>query len=237
AGEPQVDAAVAVPVSSEGRLWGVLAVYGRKAGGPFTSEDVATLETLAGQAEVAIGNVRLHAEARRQARTDNLTGLWNRREFELRGRESMKEAIRFHEPFGVVMVDIDDFKLVNDHYGHLTGDAALIWVSARLSEAVREVDIVARWGGEEFAILLPRAGLDETAIVAERVRSLAADTPMSHDGEVLCLTVSVGYAGYPGDGTSMAELVQAADTALLRAKRHGKNRVEQAHPEFERAPE
>jgi len=226
--EPVVSSAIAVPVMSENRLFGVLAVYGRVNESVFSADDVDTLLTLARQAEVAIGNVMLHDETRRQARTDGLTGLWNRREFELRAREAVKEAERFDEPFGVVVVDIDNFKNVNDRYDHTTGDAALIWIASRLSEATREIDVVARWGGEEFIVLLPRAGLDETAMVAERVRAAVAREPMFDGSRTIPLTVSVGFAVRPHDGLSADDLFKAADAALLHAKRSGKNRVEHA---------
>jgi two-component system, cell cycle response regulator len=226
--EPQVAAAAAVPVTHDGRLFGVVAVYGRSGDGPFKTEDLDTLVTLARQAEVAIGNVMLHDEARRQARTDGMTGLWNRREFELRCQEAMREAARFKDPFGVMVLDIDDFKRVNDTWDHSMGDAAIIWVASRLSEAVREIDLVARWGGEEFIVMLPRAGLEETGIVAERVRKAVAREPLREDGVVIPLTVSIGYAVYADDGETMDQLFRAADGALLRAKRSGKNRVERA---------
>ncbi len=229
--EPEVGAALAVPVVSDGRLFGVIAVYGRVGGGEFREEDVHTLQTLARQTEVAIGNVFLHDETRRQARTDGTTGLWNRREFELRARESVKEATRFEEPFGVILVDIDNFKRVNDDYDHSTGDAALIWLASKLSEATREIDVVARWGGEEFIVLLPRAGVEETATVAERIRATVAAEPMVDGSKVIPLTVSIGLAVHPADGADADGLFKGADAALLRAKRRGKNRVEQARPE------
>lgn len=231
AGEPSADAAMAVPVVSEGRLFGVIAVYGRSGGGHFRQEDMHTLQTLGRQTEVAVGNVFLHDETRRQARTDGTTGLWNRREFELRCRESVKEATRFKEPFGVILVDIDDFKQVNDRYDHSTGDAALIWLASRLSDATREIDVVARWGGEEFIVLLPRAGLDETATVAERVRATVAAEPIVDGTKIIPLTVSIGFAVHPKDGDTADGLFRAADAALLRAKRMGKNRVERAATE------
>ena len=230
-GEPKVDAAMAVPVVSDGRLFGVIAVYGRSDGREFRPEDVHTLQTLARQTEVAIGNVFLHDETRRQARTDGTTGLWNRREFELRCHESVKEATRFEEPFGVILVDIDNFKRVNDDFDHSTGDAALIWLASRLSEATREIDVVARWGGEEFIVLLPRAGVDETSTVAERIRATVAAEPMVDGDKVIPLTVSIGMAVHPTDGRTADTLFKAADAALLRAKRMGKNRVERARPE------
>ncbi|HVF32153.1 MAG TPA: diguanylate cyclase [Acidimicrobiales bacterium] len=230
-GEPAVGAAMAVPVVSDGRLFGVIAVYGRSGGGPFRPEDVHTLQTLARQTEVAIGNVFLHDETRRQARTDGTTGLWNRREFELRALDSVKEATRFEEQFGVILVDIDDFKRVNDDYDHSTGDAALIWLASRLSEATREIDVVARWGGEEFIVLLPRAGADETSTVAERIRATVAADPVVDGSKVIPLTVSIGMAVHPADGATADVLFKAADAALLRAKRMGKNRVERARTE------
>jgi diguanylate cyclase (GGDEF)-like protein len=230
-GEPEETVAMAVPVVSDGRLFGVIAVYGHHGDDPFDERDVNTLQTLARQAEVAIGNVHLHDETRRQARTDGTTGLWNRREFELRARESVKEAARFHEPFGVILVDIDNFKQVNDRYDHSTGDAALIWLASKLSEATREIDVVARWGGEEFIVLLPRAGAEESAMVAERIRSTIAQEPMVDGPKIIPITVSIGMACHPDDGATPDSLFKAADAALLRAKRMGKNRVERARPE------
>lgn len=229
-GEPDTPAAMAVPVVSDGRLYGVIAVYGHGDGGEFKEEDVHTLQTLARQTEVAIGNVFLHDETRRQARTDGTTGLWNRREFELRARETVKEATRFEESFGVILCDIDNFKLVNDRYDHSTGDAALIHVASMLSAATREIDVVARWGGEEFIVLLPRAGVEETVVVAERVRSMIESEPVVYGPHTIPLTVSIGYAVYDEDGSSSDVLFKAADAALLRAKRNGKNRAERAIP-------
>lgn len=223
--EPVVSSAIAVPVLSAGRLFGVLAVYGRVGQSLFSPDDVSTLQTLARQTEVAIGNVMLHDETRRQARTDSLTGLWNRREFELRTGEAIKESERFGESFGIVVVDIDDFKQVNDRYDHSTGDAALIWVANRLSQATREIDVVARWGGEEFILLLPRAGLAETTIVAERVVRMIGEEPMIDRARTIPMTASVGYAVRPSDGHTPVQLFRAADAALLEAKRTGKNRA------------
>ena len=229
-GEPEAEVAMAVPVVSDGRLYGVIAVYGHGAGGPFKEEHVHTLQTLARQTEVAIGNVFLHDETRRQARTDGTTGLWNRREFELRARETVKEATRFEEPFGVILCDIDNFKQVNDRYDHSTGDAALIHVASVLSQATREIDVVARWGGEEFIVLLPRAGVEETEVVAERVRSMIEGDAVVYGEHTIPLTVSIGYAVYDEDGGTSDGLFKAADAALLRAKRNGKNRAERAIP-------
>ena len=226
--EPNVAAAVAVPLVVGGRLHSVLAVYGKQDGGEFLPEDEDMLRMLARQATVAIDNAVLHDEVKQQAITDGLTGLFNRRAFERRSHEELQRAERFNDPMGIVLVDIDFFKKVNDEYDHITGDAALIEVSARLHTAVRDIDTVARWGGEEFAILLPRAGLEETAIVAERIRTLVAAKPLHYNEHVIPLTVSVGYACRPIHSRRQKELVLMADHALQTAKRNGRNRVERA---------
>ena len=226
--EPRVAAAVAVPLVVGGRLHSVLAVYGKQGGGEFAPADEEMLRMLARQATVAIDNAVLHAEVKQQALTDGLTGLFNRRAFERRCHEELQRAERFNDPMGIVVVDIDFFKKVNDEYDHITGDAALIEVSARLHTAVRDIDTVARWGGEEFAILLPRAGLEETAIVAERIRTLVAAKPLHYNEHVIPLTVSVGYACRPVHSRRQKELVLLADHALQTAKRNGRNRVERA---------
>ena len=226
--EPRVSAAVAVPLVLGGRMPSVLAVYGKQGGGEFAPEDEEMLRMLARQATVAIDNAVLHDEVKQQAMTDGLTGLFNRRTFERRCHEELQRAERFNDPMGIVVVDIDFFKRVNDDYDHITGDAALIEVSARLHTAVRDIDTVARWGGEEFAILLPRAGLEETSIVAERIRSLVAAKPLHYNEHVIPLTVSVGYACRPIHSRRQKELVLLADHALQQAKRNGRNRVERA---------
>lgn len=224
--EPAVSTGVAVPVSVRGRPYGVVAVYGRPR--PFHLSDVETLQTLARQAEVAIDNIALHEEAQRHAVTDGLTGLWNRRQFDLRIRDEMQRAERFGDSFSIVLVDVDHFKAVNDRHGHSTGDAALVFIAERLREAVREIDVVARWGGEEFAVLLPRTDVEDAALVAERIRSFVSAAPMATDGEELSLSISAGVAAHAGPGQSVVALFREADGALYRAKAHGRNRVERA---------
>jgi diguanylate cyclase (GGDEF)-like protein len=228
ANEPPAVAAVAVPVVSLGRLIGVVAVYGTSVGRPFNDDEVGSLQTLVHQAEVALANVELHAQARREALIDGVTGLWNRRHFDLRCRDAQAAATRFGEPYAVILFDIDDFKAVNDNYDHFTGDAALIHLSAILRRSSREVDVVARWGGEEFAILVERAGYEEATVVAERVRAMLVSDPAVYKGEIIRFTVSAGVACSPDSGATPAEVVAAADAALLRAKAAGKDRVERA---------
>lgn len=226
--EPKAVAAVAAPMQFGGRLFGVLAIYGTTVGRAFTDAEVGLFVSLLRQAEVAINNVDLHEQARREALTDGVTGLWNRRQFDIRLREAIASSQRFGEPFGVAMFDLDDFKRINDTWDHLTGDAALVHFAATLRGATRDVDIVSRWGGEEFVVLLPRTDIENVARVAQRVVDLIRASPLIKGEEQISFTVSVGVAGYPIDGTTAHEIVAAADGALLEAKARGKDRLHRA---------
>jgi diguanylate cyclase (GGDEF)-like protein len=225
--EPEPGAgAAAIPLRSGGHPFGVLAYYGRSA--PFDDEDVDSLEILVRQAETAIENSFLYEEAVRLSLTDGMTGLWNRRQFDLRLESELSRAVRFSEPFAVVFVELDQMKLVNDRHGHQAGDTVLIELSRRLSEAVREVDVVARWGGDEFTLLLPKTGLPGALLLAEKIRAAVVSAPFRIDTGELDVTISVGVAAYPEHGSSGKDLVAAADAAMYRAKAHGRNRVEHA---------
>jgi two-component system cell cycle response regulator len=218
--------AVAIPLRSGGHPFGVLGYYGKPA--PFDPEDVDSLEILVRQAETAIENSFLYEEAVRLSLTDGMTGLWNRRQFDLRLEAELSRAVRFAEPFAVVFVELDQMKTVNDRYGHQAGDTVLIELSRRLSEAVREVDVVARWGGDEFTLLLPKTGLPGALLLAEKIRSAVVGAPFRVDNGSLDITISVGVAAYPEHGSSGKDLVAAADAAMYRAKAQGRNRVEHA---------
>jgi diguanylate cyclase (GGDEF)-like protein len=224
--EPPARTAMAAPLHIQGRLAGVLAVYGRDR--RFTGDELETLQTFARQAEAAIDNAFLHEETARLAITDGLTGVWNRRYFDLRTAEELETAVRFGEPFSLVLIDLDDFKQVNDVHGHQAGDAALVELARRLTSSTREVDLIARYGGEEFALVLPRTDPEGAARLAEKVRRTVAASPFETGGTGLDLTVSAGVATYPVNGGTVKELIEAADAALYRAKGAGKNRVEQA---------
>jgi diguanylate cyclase (GGDEF)-like protein len=219
-------AAIAIPLRSGGHPFGVLAYYGRQS--PYDEEDVDSLEILVRQAETAIENSFLYEEAVRLSLTDGMTGLWNRRNFDMRLEAELSRALRFSEPFAVVFVELDQMKSVNDRYGHQAGDTVLIELARRLTEAVREVDVVARWGGDEFTLLLPKTSLAGALLLAEKIRAAAGNAPFRIDTGSLDITISVGVAAYPEHGSSGKELVAAADAAMYRAKANGRNRVEHA---------
>ena len=226
--EPVGGPALAVPLFAAGHLFGVLALYGRLR--PFGAEELADVSDFARQAQGSIDRTFAHEEARRLSITDGLTGLWNRRHLDLRCSEELDRAARFNEEFAVVMCDLDDFSEINNRHGHQVGDAVLVEVSSRLAASTRQVDLVARYGGEEFVLLLPRTDSAGAQELAEKVRSAVEGRPMCTDAGPLHVTVSLGVACHPQNGTTVSALVAAADAALYRAKRSGKNRVFLAAP-------
>ncbi len=202
-----------------------------RAGAPFRADERDLVEYLAAQAATSIENVALHQRAEEQAVTDALTGLANRRHFEDRLSQEVERSRRSHVPAGLLMLDIDDFKQVNDRYGHIAGDTVLHEVAAALRESAREIDLAARYGGEELALILPGADLDGAGQVGERIRMVieARELPVKgSDGLPLRVTVSVGAAALGHGPEEASALVAAADEALYRAKRAGKNRTELA---------
>ena len=217
-------ALLCAPLVVDDRLLGIVTLVGGPSG--FDEGDEQFLSALAMQGAVAIENARLHRLIEKRARTDGLTGLANHREFHDQLAREVERAQRFGVPVGLVVIDIDDFKLVNDRFGHLAGDTALRHVAATMRACIREIDQAARIGGEEFAILLPHTTIEGTLRLAERVRQeLAARPVATSDGRVVRLTASFGCASVPGDATTQIELRAAADAALYRAKATGKNRV------------
>ncbi|MCX6078258.1 MAG: PAS domain S-box protein, partial [Chloroflexi bacterium] len=167
----------------------------------------------------------LNTELENLTLTDFLTNLFNRRYFMLRGTEAVKRVMRNKEPLSLLMLDIDWFKKVNDDYGHEVGDWALQHVAGVLKSSLREIDILARIGGEEFAVLLPNMGQDEAAVLAERVRKLIQDTPFETGGEAIPITISLGAAVFENGMADIDDLLRNADAALYEAKHSGRNRV------------
>jgi diguanylate cyclase (GGDEF)-like protein len=226
--EPGAATAMAIPVHSRGKVYGVLALYGRDGGTVFSDDDLMTVRLLVSQAEAAIENTFLHEEASRLSITDALTGVWNRRHFDLRLEEEFERSARFLEPFGLLLLDVDGFKPINDVYGHPAGDFVLVELARRLQDVTRSVDVVARFGGEEFALILPRTPLEGAVLVAEKIRTAVARAPFDALGQEIPVTVSVGAAAYPDSGVDPRTLLAAADEALYEAKATGKNRVVRA---------
>ena len=191
-----------------------------------TEDDRVVLKLFASQGVNAIRLARAHETTRLGSLRDPLTGVANHGHFQ----ETLYREVTRHERSGerlaLLMVDLDDFKAVNDRHGHPAGDAVLKAVVARLLASVREMDTVARYGGEEFSIILPQTDATSGHRVAERLRTAVAGSPVPAGlPEPLPLTVSIGLAVYPDDATSKGGLVECSDKALYAAKRTGKNRV------------
>ena len=200
-----------------------LALYPPEGG--FTEESRELARWLATQASIALENAHLHGLVKAQAVTDELTGLANRRRFMEVVELELKRAERFQSPLGLVLVDLDDFKLVNDRYGHHTGDQVLRALSNVFREGLRDVDLASRLGGEEFAVLLPETDDSGAGGVAERLRAALASLELAAPGgEKFGVTASFGVAVYP-QAQTVDELLNSADAALYRGKAEGKNCV------------
>jgi diguanylate cyclase (GGDEF)-like protein/PAS domain S-box-containing protein len=214
-----------LPLQAHGEVLGILHLQMIEPG--ELSQPVVALATMfAEQAGLSVANIRLREALRDQSIRDPLTGLYNRRYMEeMLERETLR-AVRADQGLGVLMLDLDHFKSFNDTYGHDAGDTVLREAAAFLLKSVRAEDIVCRFGGEEFIVILPVADLKVTQARAERIRSRLRELPVLHQGQSLgMVTVSVGVAELPQHGTSRKELIEAADAALYRAKREGRDRV------------
>jgi diguanylate cyclase (GGDEF)-like protein len=203
------------------------------------AEDAKNLRLLGALAEAALETVWQIEEITRRATIDPLTGLYNRGYFENILRLVVTETERFGGASSLLMIDLDNFKQVNDTYGHPAGDAVLRAVAEVLSGRKRAVDSCFRYGGEELALLLPRTDIEGAAELAERLREAAAAKRIEWQGTVIPITISCGVAAYPNSGDSAEALLHAADDALYAAKAAGRNRVMIAgrHPARNTPPE
>ena len=211
-----------VPLIYHERFIGSLMVRTDDMARAWQESEVLLLRTVADQVAVAVNHARLFAQMQQQALTDGLTGCFNRRSFEMQLERDLGLATRMRQPVSLIMLDIDHFKRVNDTYGHDAGDVALRTVAEALREELRSVDTAARYVGEEFAIILPQAGVEGVAAVAERLRARIERTLVPGVGHI---TASIGIATFPLHATSRDGLVTTADHALYDAKRTGRNRI------------
>jgi diguanylate cyclase (GGDEF)-like protein len=216
-----------VPMIHRDELVGLMSVL-RPRVDAFGDEDIRILTSLAATAALAISNAQLFDRIATLSMTDELTGLANRRQLQQRAGHEVEAARRYGDRLALLMIDIDHFKRFNDLHGHLRGDQVLKAVARVLRDSVRRVDTVARWGGEEFVVLLPKLGPAEAATVAEKLRAAVSGLEVG-GAEALPggrLTVSVGVAAYPEDSPEAEDLLDCADRALLQAKRTGRDRVQ-----------
>jgi diguanylate cyclase (GGDEF)-like protein len=212
----------AVPLIYQKRFMGVLLVRSDDSTRTWQENEILLLRTVADQVTVAVSHARLFSQMQQQALTDGLTGCFNRRSFEMQLERDLHMATRMRLPLSLILLDLDNFKRVNDTFGHEAGDVALRLLADGLRDELRSVDTAARYGGEEFAVILPQAGVDGAMIVAERLRRRIELMEVPGVGHV---TASLGIATFPQHASSRDTLVLAADRALYNAKNAGRNCV------------
>jgi diguanylate cyclase (GGDEF)-like protein len=210
-----------VPLVTYDEVMGVMSVQSKQRDA-YTEDHLRVLKSIADQAAVALENSRLYE----LATVDGLTRLFVRRQFDHRLLEEWRRARRYDYPFALGILDVDNFKEINDTHGHQAGDRVLRAAASVLRRNMRGPDLAGRYGGEEFAFLLPRTTVAQACQVAERIRAEIAAMRSDVSGVSVAITTSIGVAGYPESGPAdVEELIAQADEALYQAKRSGKNRI------------
>jgi diguanylate cyclase (GGDEF)-like protein/PAS domain S-box-containing protein len=212
---------ILLPLIAEEQAIGLLVVWGLQ----IQEQDFSYLTVFASQVAIALEKARLNADLQRLAITDPLTCLFNRRGLYELGQREVERARRYHRPLTAIMLDIDHFKLVNDRFGHPTGDVVLKILAERLQRMVREIDILARYGGEEFVILLPEIDMVDARPVAERLRREIAEHPIPTDDGDISITISIGVTQASSTPTDLECLIERADGMMYLAKKNGRDCV------------
>jgi diguanylate cyclase (GGDEF)-like protein len=221
-GTEEVKSELCLPLIVFGENLGVMVLSSESVNG-FLLEDVPALESVADICAAAIQNSRHFERTKQLAYLDGLTGIFNRRFFEMRIQEEIQRAGRYETELSVVMLDLDHFKRLNDEFGHLLGDEVLRQVSVIFQNHLRKGDVCCRYGGEEFALLLPNTSTENAIEVADKLRRTVETWVFP--GVARPLTLSAGVAGFPQHGNTRDEIIAAADNALYLAKQTGRNRV------------
>jgi diguanylate cyclase (GGDEF)-like protein/PAS domain S-box-containing protein len=225
-----------IPILAQGEALGIIHFQATDEMPTLADSELSFKTTFAGQLGLSVANIRLREALRTQSIRDPLTGLYNRRYLQEMLEREIRRAVRSDQALGILMVDIDHFKKFNDTYGHEAGDTVLREAATFLTKNIRAEDIVCRFGGEEFVVILPTASLEASRSRAERLRSKIRELTVLHHGQsVGAITVSIGVAAVPEHGTSSKEVIEAADAALYRAKNAGRDRVMVAEVQAEDA--
>jgi diguanylate cyclase (GGDEF)-like protein len=219
---PPVLSDAVVPLIYQGNFIGLLLVRSDDMSRIWADNELLLLHTVADQLVVAVNQAHLFAQMQQQALTDGLTGCYNRRSFELQLERDLHLATRMRQPLSLIMLDFDNFKHINDQAGHEAGDMALCMLADHLRAELRAIDTAARYGGDEFVIILPQADTEGALLVAERLRTRVQEMQVPGFGQV---TSSFGVATFPNHASSRDTLVVAADRALYSSKNAGRNRV------------
>jgi diguanylate cyclase (GGDEF)-like protein len=216
---------LSIPLISFGQTLGVLTLHSSERSA-FRQNELQSLESVADICANSIQNAHYVERVKQLAYLDGLTGIFNRRFFELRIMEEIERARRYGTGMAVVMADIDQFKRLNDEFGHLLGDEVLRQVSSLFHQQLRKIDVVCRYGGEEFAMLLTQTNGQHALAIADKLRKLVEG--WQFPGVPRAITISAGVAAFPTDGRTRDEIIRAADNGLYAAKQSGRNKVCQA---------
>jgi diguanylate cyclase (GGDEF)-like protein len=212
---------VMMPLVAKGQSIGLVEIISSSAV-RLDESRIEFARTMANEAAMALENAKLYEDARNLADRDQLTGYYNHRFLHERLGEEIVRAQRSRAPLGLLMIDLDDFKLVNDTFGHLYGDRVLVWAAELIRSTLRASDVPARYGGDEFAIILPDSDAEAAAAVADRILAAFQERSFETEGRgAVPIAASIGVATFPGDGRSGQELISAADRALYRVKDEG----------------
>jgi diguanylate cyclase (GGDEF)-like protein len=213
-----------VPFMLGGKLMGCLMVGSEKKGA-YGEPEASLIQSFANEVTIAIENARLFEEIQQLAITDSLTGMFTRRHFFELGEIEFARSRRYKRPLSMLIIDVDHFKQVNDTYGHAVGDKVLEMVAQCYIQNVRQPDIVGRYGGDEFVLLLPETNLMEAQGLAERLRTQISSVTVQTDQREICVTISLGVASLDSSCADLSDLLRRSDEALLEAKRSGRNSV------------
>jgi diguanylate cyclase (GGDEF)-like protein len=229
AGNYKTNNCAIVPLICQDRVVGVLNLADKMEGDNFDCEDIALIELFSQLVGASIGNIKLFEKIQRQATTDGLTGLANHKTFYEILEKELWRSRRYGGQISLIMVDVDNLKKINDAYGHRAGDKVIREISRKVRECIRQIDTAARYGGDEFAVILPNTSLDDATVVAERMVDAVAHSPTTWKKEQIVLSISVGLGQYDAD-TNPEDITSRSDQALYIAKQAGKNTVKIFEP-------
>jgi diguanylate cyclase (GGDEF)-like protein len=221
---PGTGGCICAPLKARENVLGVLIAVNKLGSSSFSEAELGVLSVLANQTAMAIESAKLYAQVQEQAVTDELTQVFNFRFLKEALHKELDRASRFRQNFSVLMLDVDHLKDYNEKFGHLKGSTVLKQLASIIKVTARSIDTVAKYGGDEFLIILPQTPKEGALVLAERIRSAVVTQafPEVRCGEISC---SIGAATYPEDGKSIGTLLESADGALFSAKRAGRNRV------------
>jgi diguanylate cyclase (GGDEF)-like protein len=213
-----------IPLICHDNVVGVMNFADKINGDTFYSNDIDLIRLFSQLIGASIGNIKMFVKIQHQATTDGMTGLANHRTFYNILEKELFRARRYGGRIALIMIDIDNLKKINDAYGHRAGDKVIQKVSSRIKECIRQIDSAARYGGDEFAIILPNTSISEARLVAERMVSSVADSPILWKNEHIIPSISIGLGEY-GPETNPEDMTSRSDQALYIAKQSGKNTV------------